>query len=213
MRKITFLIFIILLVSTTFINKKSEKTSNNSYDIIYSEGEVEITFILENKVNAILINDNDNKNDVIILDYTNNQTLQKELKKFDIPKINNLYNITPVILDIFGTKSKFLEVDNNDLIKFKYNNKNFCIYISDNDLERNINCEFIYMYKFSENSKINFGDNVSLVFQNNNNELPTKLQEVLYERWIDVYTITPYEYATLKLMKDGFDTIIIPIIK
>ena len=213
MRKITFLIFIILLVSTTFINKKSEKTSNNSYDIIYSEGEVEITFILENKVNAILINDNDNKNDVIILDYTNNQTLQKELKKFDIPKINNLYNITPVILDIFGTKSKFLEVDKNDLIKFKYNNKNFCIYISDNDLERNINCEFIYMYKFSENSKINFGDNVSLVFQNNNNELPTKLQEVLYERWIDVYTITPYEYATLKLMKDGFDTIIIPIIK
>ena len=63
MRKITFLIFIILLVSTTFINKKSEKTSNNSYDIIYSEGEVGITFILENKVNAILINDNDNKNE------------------------------------------------------------------------------------------------------------------------------------------------------
>lgn len=213
MKKITFLIIIILITASIFINKNDMQVSNNSYDIIYKEGEVGITFILEKGMNAILINDNDNNNDLIILDYKNNETLKKQLKKFNIPKIKNLYNVTPVILNLYGVKSKFLKEDNNDLIKFKYNDKDFCIYVSDNNIEKNINCEFVYMYKFSNDTKITFGDKVSLIFQNNDNRLSTKLQEVLYEKWIDIYTINPYEYATLKIMKDGFDTIIIPIIK
>lgn len=213
MKKITFLIIIILITASIFINKNDMQVSNNSYDIIYKEGEVGITFILEKGMNAILINDNDNNNDLIILDYKNNETLKKQLKKFNIPKIKNLYNVTPVILNLYGVKSKFLKEDNNDLITFKYNDKDFCIYVSDNNIEKNINCEFVYMYKFSNDTKITFGNKVSLIFQNNDNRLSTKLQEVLYEKWIDIYTINPYEYATLKIMKDGFDTIIIPIIK
>ena len=213
MKKITFLIIIILIIASIFINKNDMQVSNNSYDIIYKEGEVGITFILEKGMNAILINDNDNNNDLIILNYKDNETLKKQLKKFNIPKIKNLYNVTPVILNLYGVKSKFLKEDNNDLIKFKYNDKDFCIYVSDNNIEKNINCEFVYMYKFSNDTKITFGNKVSLIFQNNDNRLSTKLQEVLYEKWIDIYTINPYEYATLKIMKDGFDTIIIPIIK
>jgi len=211
MKKITFIIFIILLSSLFFFNKKSKKVFNNNYEIIYKHGEVGITFILENNINALLINDNDNKNDIIILDYKTSN-LEKQLKKFNIPTINNVYNITPVILKLFEKESKIL-TPHNDIIEFNYNNKSFCIYISNNSIEKNINCDIIYMYKFNKNDKINFGENVSIVFQNNNNKLKTSIQEKIYENWIDLYTITPYEYATLKILKDGFDTIIIPIIK
>lgn len=213
MKKMTFLLIIILLLPYISVNKKSHNVFKSNYDIIYKEGEVGITFILENNINALLINDNDNNNDLVILDYKNIKDLEIEFKKFNIPKINNIYNITPVIINLFGKTSKTLIPDKNDIIKFNYNNKDFCIFVSNSDIERKLNCDFIYMYKFSNTSKVSFGNNISLVFQNNNNRLPTKIQETLYENWIDTYTITHYEYATLKLLKDGFDTIIVPILK
>ena len=212
MKKIIFLIFIILIVGTFFMNKNYEKVFNN-YDIIYKEDETTITFISNNSVNALLINDNKNENELIILNYKSIKKLKKGLKKLEISNVKNIYNITPVIINMFNTTSKTLIPDKNDLIKLKYNNKDFCIYMNNNNIKKHIDCNFIYIYKFnSENIPI-FGNNVNIVFQNYNNRLPISTEETLYENWIDIYTLTPYEYVTLKLLKDSFDIIIIPIVK
>lgn len=212
MKRILIIIIIILLILTNYkINEK--EVFDENYDIIYKKDEVGITFILENDINALLINNNENENDLIILDYSRIDKLKNELKKFKIPKINNIYNITPVIINLNGIESNQFKSKNN-IIELEYNSKTFCIYINNSNIEKNqINCNFIYMYKFDKNMNIEFGDKVSIVFQNSNNQISTKLQEFLYEKWIDIYTINSYEYTTLKLLKDGFDTIVIPIIK
>ncbi|MBQ7140126.1 MAG: hypothetical protein IJO32_01325 [Bacilli bacterium] len=211
MRKIIIIVLILIILS--LFKYETKEVFKESYDIIYKKGEVGITFILESDINALLINNNDDENDLIILDYSNINKLINELKKFKIPKIKNLYNITPVIIKIDGIESSQIKPKNN-IIELEYNSKKFCIYINDNNFEKKlISCDFIYMYKFNKNINLEFDNNTSIVFQNNNNQIPIKLQENLYQNWIDIYTINSYEYTTLKILKDGFDTIIIPIIK
>lgn len=211
MRKI--IIPIVILTILSLIKYEEKEVFKENYDIIYKKGEVGITFILEEDINALLINNNDDENDLIILNYSNFNKLNQELKKFNIPKIDNLYNISPVIIKIDGLESKKIEIINN-IIELDYNSKKFCIYINNSNIEKNlINCDFVYMYKFNKKIKLEFDNNTSIVFQNSNNQIPISLQENLYQNWIDVYTINSYEYTTLKILKDGFDTIIIPIIK
>lgn len=213
MKKILFLTILIIFISTVTQYNYENVFDSNTYNILFKKDEIGITFILENDVNILLINDENNVNDLIILDYKSIEILKKELEKFNIPQIRNIYNINPVILNIYNKNSIELKPDKNNIINLKYIDKNFCIYMNNTNIMSEINCEFIYMYKFDKTAKINFGDNIKLVFQNYNNELPIRLQENLYQNWIDLYTINSYEYTTLKILKDGFDTIIIPIIK
>lgn len=211
MRKI--IIPILILIILNLFKYKTKEVFEESYDIIYKKGEVGITFILDNDINALLINKNKDENDLIILNYSNINKLNQELKKFKIPKIKNLYNITPVVIKIDGIESKEIEIISN-IIELNYNSKKFCIYINDSNIEKNIiNCDFVYMYKFNKNMNLEFDNNTSIIFQNSSNQIPINMQENLYQNWIDIYTINSYEYTTLKILKDGFDTIVIPIIK
>lgn len=213
MKKIAFLIFIIILISTIFVRIKFQEVFNNTYDLIFKNDEIGITFILKNNVNIILINDEDNITDLLVLDYENIDDLKSEIHKFNVPEIRKIYNITPVLIDLYGKESEEIKKDKNNIIKFSYNKRDFCVYINESNTSNRINCDFIYIYKFNKNATIEFGNKTELVFQNYNNSLPVRIQEILYQNWIDVYTINSYEYTTLKILKDGFDTIIIPIIK
>ena len=64
MKRILIIIIIILLILTNYkINEK--EVFDENYDIIYKKDEVGITFILENDINALLINNNDST-DILI---------------------------------------------------------------------------------------------------------------------------------------------------
>lgn len=212
MKKIL-VVIVLILITPIFLKSKEKQVFNDTYDIIYKNNEVGITFILENNTNIILINDEDNITDLIVLDYKNIDNLNKVIDKLKIPEIRNIYTITPVLINYNNKNSQEIKVDENNIIKFNYNSRNFCIYINESEINDNIDCNFVYMYKFNKNTNTEFGSNTEIVFQNYKNRLPINIQESLYENWIDLYTISPYEYTTLKILKDGYDTIIVPIIK
>ena len=206
MKKLKYILIIIIIFSL-FI--KTKAISNMDYDISLENNETIISFIIEDNINALYIR---NKNDktLIILNYNNEKIIEKDLKIYDINKINNLYNIKPVVLNIYGMDSKYLKTNNN-LITLSLNNNNFCIYNYEYQIDKyNNNCKFIYVINYNPNITENNLTNSQVIFQNYNRLLPTIIQEDIYDKWIDLYTINKEEYALLKIYDDNYQMLIIP---
>ena len=72
----------------------------------------------------------------------------------------------------------------------------------------NINaCTFTYFK--SANEDININDSNKVVIFNENEE--EKFQEKIYTKWIDTYTLDDDNYTVIKLKKDNYNIINIPV--
>lgn len=200
-------LLIIIFISLLFIRPKAFEV--NKVEVDLKKDEILINFIFDDRINALYIQDN-NIDTLILLDYKNDEkNIEKSLQDNGINKINKLYTITPVVLNLFDIKSKYYKTEKN-LIKLNYNNNNFCIYLEEYQNTPNLkSCKFLYMVKFKKDILKNLIGNPEVIFQNENNPLPIKTQELIYDNWTELYTINKNEYTILKISKDRFDTLVI----
>ena len=198
---------IFVLLELIFVTPKIELVNKIEFDV--NKDEVLIHFILEDNINAIYIQDR-GVNTLFLLDYIGeNKSIEKTLKNNNINIINKLYTITPVLINLFDIRIEFYQMKNN-LILLNYFNNNFCIYIEDYQNEPDLNkCKFLYVLKFKPGILKDLIRDPEVIFQNENNPLPIKIQELIYDRWTELYTIKKLEYTVLKISKNGFDTLFI----
>jgi len=202
--------FLVLTIIATFalIIKISAK-EENKIKVDLNNNETAITFILEEKLNALYI-ESLNESKLIILNYElEDKKIEEYLKDKSMDNISNLYTTNPVLINIFGITSEQIKPDNN-LIDLKINNKNFCVYIEEYQTEPDLKqCNFLYIVEYKKTLLKNLLGNPGVIFQNENNPLPIKTQEQIYDDWTELYTINNIEYTILKISEEGFDTIII----
>jgi len=202
--------FLVLTIIATFalIIKISAK-EENKIKVDLNNNETAITFILEEKLNALYI-ESLNESKLIILNYElEDKKIEEYLKDKSMDNISKLYTTNPVLINIFGITSEQIKPDNN-LIDLKINNKNFCVYIEEYQTEPDLKqCNFLYIVEYKKTLLKNLLGNPGVIFQNENNPLPIKTQEQIYDDWTELYTINNLEYTILKISEEGFDTIII----
>ena len=200
-------LLIVVILSILFIKPNIEQV--NKIEVDLKNDETLINFIFDENLNALYIQDN-SINSLVILDYKDDEkAIEKKLIENGINSIDKLYTITPVILNLFDTKSEYYKTLNN-LIRLNYNNNNFCIYIEEYQNAPDLkSCKFLYIFKFKYGIFKNIIGNPEVIFQNENNPLPIKTQEQIYDDWTELYTINNLEYTILKISEEGFDTIII----
>jgi len=207
--KFKWFIILMIIAGCTLIIKISAK-EENKIKVDLNNNETAITFILEEKLNALYI-ESLNESKLIILDYElEDKKIEEYLKEKSMDNISNLYTTNPVLINIFGITSKQIKPENN-LINLEINNKNFCVYIEEYQTEPDLKqCNFLYIIEYKKSLLKNLLGNPGVIFQNENNPLPIKTQEQIYDDWTELYTINNIEYTILKISKKGFDTIIIP---
>lgn len=200
--------YIIIFIICGLLLIKPRANEVNKVEINLKKDEKSIVFILNNTVNALYIQDNTNS--LIVLDYKNDEkNIEESLKENGIHSIDKLYTVTPVVINLLGVKSEYLKTDNNLIILEFYNNK-FCIYREEYQNSPNLKmCKFVYTVKFKNSILKDLIGNPEVIFQNENNPLPIKIQETIYDNWTELYTINNSEYTILKINKDGFDTLVI----
>ena len=202
-----YLKFILITIISFSLFIKTKATQSTDYDISINKNDTLISFIMEDNLNALYIK-NKNVKTLIILSYNNIKNIEKSLKIYNIDSIDELYNISPVILSLYNKTSKMLKVHNN-YIKLDYNN--FCIYNFEYQEEtEKKDCRFIYILNHNPNITQNNYTNQEVVYQNYNSTLPTIIQEDIYNKWIDLYTINMNEYTILKISNNDYETIVIP---
>ena len=184
---------LIAIIMLCFINilmfyTKSREVSIEKIDINLEFNELGITFLELNDSNTLLISLN-NTNILYILDYKSSANLKKELnrlgKSIDFIVMNKEYNI-----DIPAPKkmiNKRLNINNIVFLSdthnsITYNNNSLCINSS--------NCDFAYY----TNSNIKVNDNKVLFISKN-----TRLNDKLYEEWVDIYKLNNSVYTVLKI--------------
>ena len=199
----------IIVICCTLLFVKTNASEDKKININLGKEETAITFILNKYINALYIQELKNKS-LIILDYKHDEKLLEDiLKENGIYKLDELYTTTPVLINLLDIESKPIEVK-NDLIKLNYNGNNFCISFEEH--QNNIDlkqCRFLYTIKFKSDILNNLIGNPEVIFQNENNPLPIKTQELIYDSWTELYTVNSYEYIILKISKDSFNTMII----
>lgn len=201
---------IVIVISFTLLLKISAKESN-AVKINLNKDETAIIFILEENLNALYINSQDYLNELIILDYKHDEKqIEKYLSKHYMNKFDKLYTTTPVLIELFNKTSEQIN-PNNNLIKLKINNKNFCIYIEEYQNKPNLKqCNFLYIKEYKKSLLNNLIGNPGVIFQNENEPLPIHIQEKIYDDWTELYTINNNEYTILKITNNSFDIMIIP---
>jgi len=201
-------LLVIILINLLFF--KPRVVDVNKFDVDVKKDETLINFIFNDEVNALYIQNND-VDTLVMLDYENNKnSIEKHLKENGVTDIDELYTITPVMLNLFGIESEYYKTENN-LIMLNFYNNNFCIYIEEYQSVPDLNiCKFLYMVKFKTGILKDLIGDPEVIFQNVNNPLPIKTQELIYDNWTELYTISNSEYTVLKVSKEGFDTLIIP---
>ena len=187
MKKLIAIIILCFINILIFYNKGKE-VSIEKIDINLEFNELGITFLELNDSNTLLISLN-NTNILYILDYKSSANLKKELnrlgKSIDFIVMNKEYNI-----DIPAPKkmiNKRLNINNIVFLSdthnsITYNNNSLCINSS--------NCDFAYY----TNSNIKVNDNKVLFISKN-----TRLNDKLYEEWVDIYKLNNSVYTVLKI--------------
>lgn len=202
--------YILLIVISFSLFVRPHANENTNYDIKLNNNEILISFIMDNYINALYIKEPNYKT-LIVLNYNkDDKMLEEVLKKYEISNIDKLYNTAPVILKLFNINSEYLKTNNN-IIDFKFYDKNFCIYIEEYQSDINFNkCNFLYLLKFNNDIFEKILSGPEIIFQNYNIPLSNSIQENIYDNWIELYTINKNEYTLLKISDDGYDTIVIP---
>ena len=188
MKRVFFLIVLIILYCF-IVHEKTESTFLEKIDLNLEENEIGV--VIYN--NDILLKQN-GKNTLILVDEDDN--VNQFLATFEVDKINNLITyIDDTIVD-----AEIIKKEENDF-KIKLNNYTFCIY----EQESIDTCSFVYLK--NENSDIEINNQNKAIFYKGKGEL----QENLYIKWIDSYSLSSNEYIIIKIKDDTYNIINIPI--
>ena len=198
-----------LLIIFLYTNKA--KMSSAQIDLDLEKDELALSIFSLDNSKSILIN----KSDLLILEYIDSLSLQKNL---DLYGINVLDNIILNNLDITDIKSYNKQTLNNkiklgsiDIIKndnikiINYYDYSFCIYKSGKNKQLN-NCDFIY---FLDMDKVDFTDDVLVVFFDSS--IDEDKIENYYDKWVDSYILNDKIIYTLKLLPNDYDVIEVPL--
>lgn len=199
--KRVFIIAFLLLFYSLILNQKIKSAFAESIDLNLTEDEIGIIFINNNDNDYLYIKDNE-YNNIILLDerYKNIDSI---IKLFGGKKVDKLlYN-----KDINNNNLNNININkDNNIIKIKIYDYYLCVY--DEGINNNIDgCTFTYFRFSNEDIKIN--DNNKVVIFNEDEE--EKFQEKIYTKWIDIYTLNDDNYTVIKVKKDNYNIINIPI--
>ena len=167
-------------------SEKIDLNLNNEVGIIIYNNE-KINFILEI---------NENINNLILLSYDESFSNIKNV--FNVNKINNLIS-----------DNKYINSDNfynlNDEYILNIHDYNFCI-INGKNYSLN-DCTFIYFNYIPNNIK--FNDSNKAIFYSN--LVSDDFKEMIYTKWLDIYELNKQNYTVLKIKKDNYNIINIPV--
>lgn len=192
-KRICFLI--ILIIIYIFIIKIKIKDVFSEKINLNLENEIGIIIYNNNELNFVL-EINENINNLILLSY--DKSFFKIKNVFDIDAVNNLVSDKQYI-----NSNKYYNLD--DEYSFKLYNYNFCI-INGPNYSLN-NCTFIYFnyipmdIKFDDTNKVVFYSNI----------VSNDFKEMIYTKWLDIYELNSLNYTVLKIKKDDYNIINIPV--
>ncbi len=215
MKKLIF-IFVILLLYLFIIKQKLETAFIEKINLNLLDDEIAVIFLSSDDYKTILLKDNAEEL-LLILDLKNDKILKKSLNKFLDNKLDYLFYIKPLsnlnidssIRDVLSNRVDFINfyiTKNSNIITISNDNYNFCIYDigENNDVT---NCDFVY---FSDmNNQINISENLKAIFYEK--KVANNFKENTYIKWIDNYELNADAYNILKISKNNYDIITIPI--
>lgn len=215
MKKLIF-IFVILLLYLFIIKQKLTTAFIEKINLNLLDDEMAVIFLSSDDYKTILLKDNAEEL-LLILDLKNDKILKKSLNKFLDNKLDYLFYIKPLsnlnidssIRDVLSDRVDFINfyiTKNSNIITISNDNYNLCIYDigENNDVT---NCDFVY---FSDmNNQINISENLKAIFYEKN--VANNFKENTYIKWIDNYELNVEVYNILKLSKNNYDIITIPI--
>ena len=215
MKKLIF-IFVILLLYLFIIKQKLATAFIEKINLNLLDDEIAVIFLSSDDYKTILLKDNAEEL-LLILDLKNDKILKKSLNKFLDNKLDYLFYIKPLsnlnidssIRDVLSNRVDFINfyiTKNSNIITISNDNYNFCIYDigENNDVT---NCDFVY---FSDmNNQVNISENLKAIFYEK--KVANNFKENTYIKWIDNYELNVDTYNILKLSKNNYDIITIPI--
>lgn len=204
MKKIIMLL-VLILIYITFNNL-----------VVYSKEKIDLNLINE-EIAIVFINNNilvSNKSNTLLLFNEIGDDINK-FNKIDVININNVsinieYEKCYNIKDIDIIDDVYYKINNN-LIRLKYNNYNFCIYNNQNDnISNTYGCNFLYLYNTKNIDEIDADENIDIIFFNEDTNIPTYFLEDIYSKWIDIYRLKEDELVVLKLDNEDYQILVIP---
>lgn len=207
MKKIYILLGLILLNVLIYINKNSiDKLVNleikNDDFIITLFSTKDIKSLLINKKDLFILKNNDNKINQILnkegITTLNNVIFENEYQT-NIKSYNKYLINKKIMIDNFSIEKK------ENITILNYIDYSFCIYKNGNNKNLN-NCDFIY---FLEIDKVDFSDDVLIVFFDSS--IDKDIIELYYDKWVDSYILNNTSFYTLKLSKNDYSVIEVPI--
>lgn len=208
------LIIILIIIYCFIIIEKSKGVFAEKINLNLDDNEIGI-IIYNNEEDFLMFKEN-NRSTLFVINMVNRVKIRNFLDVFAIDKIDNLI-VYPNIDIKIDSENKYYVNEKIDLenIKFeRYDNilkiniydYNLCIYNAGNN--NNIDdCTFTYFKDIDDKLKIT--DKNKVVFYNEN--IGEKFQEKLYTKWIDNYSLSKDVYTVLKVKKDNYNIINIPI--
>jgi hypothetical protein len=212
------LIFLIILLN---VKNNAQPVFSEKINININEDEIGITFIYD-KINKMLLISDNKINILLILEYKNNKIINI-YKYFNINKLDYIMSKNNIDINI-KYKNKIILYEDIKIKKILLNPTKYGININyDNHLfniidgkkidnKTIINGKFIYIYNFNKNKYIHLNNNIEVLFYNQGEFFSNRFLEHIYSMWLDTYMIQPHEYTTLKLGKNNFNMITIPIV-
>lgn len=210
--KRVFIIAFLLLFYSLIVNQKIRSAFAENINLNLSDDEIGVIFISKNDSTYLYIKDKE-YNNVVLLD-DNYKDIEKTIKLFGAKRIDNLISKNDVKgsytnrYDFNNTNLNNIKIKEEDnIIDIKIYDYHLCIY-NNSGVNNNINaCTFTYFK--SANEDININDSNKVVIFNENEE--EKFQEKIYTKWIDTYTLDDDNYTVIKLKKDNYNIINIPV--
>lgn len=206
-----YFIILILFILNIFLYTNKAKMSSAQIDLDLEKDELALSIFSLDNSKSILIN----KSDLLILEYIDSLSLQKNLDLYGINVLDNIILNNQDITDIksynkqtLNNKIKLGSIDiiKNDNIKIiNYYDYSFCVYKSGKNKQLN-NCDFIY---FLDMDKVDFTDDVLVVFFDSS--IDEDKIENYYDKWVDSYILNDKIIYTLKLLPNDYDVIEVPL--
>lgn len=186
MKKIFFILFLCILIFFSF-REKLESCFTQKIDLNVMQDEFGILFYtLENQKYMVVVTNN--KSVLVLLDQKNHNKNNEILNKLGILQYETQK------LDTISSFNDIIVKQEQKLVKIYQKDKLFCISIGSFIPKE---CEYVYLLKESD------FEEMKLAFYHDN--LSTKYQEKLYEKWVDLYKIHKDSITFVKFYEDTYN--------
>ena len=198
---IVLLVFYTIIIRLNTKDVFSEKIDLNLKDeigvIVYKYSDLAFILEIDGKLNRLIL-------------FSYNDSFNKIKNVFNLNEINELISFEPYLKSkkYYNLNSNF-KLSNfykeNNLYILKLYNYNFCIVNEPNLLINN--CTFTYFNDIYDG--IEFNDSNKVVFYSNT--VSDDFKEMIYTKWLDIYELNNLNYTILKVKKDSYNIINIPV--